>query len=268
MIQLREVQLPLKVRGTLRRWQADIDKVVSYEERVAEADRKFKSRNTLRDTTFQCVREALTQMCSGACRCCYCEDSAADEVEHIKPKSLYPEVCFVWPNYLYACGLCNGPKNNRFSVLSVPSRAIVEVARKPKAPVAPPVPGDPVLIDPRHEDPLTFMSLDLVSTFWFSPIAPRGTEEFERATYTIKVLRLNVREYLPRARKQAYSSYESRLELYVSCRDAKAPRSQLTHIIRGIQTMDHPTVWAEMKRQHDGRRLRALFGKAPEALGW
>ncbi len=32
--------------------------------------------------------------------------------------------------------------------------------------------------------------------------------------------------------------------------------------------MDHPTVWAEMKRQHDGRKLRELFRKAPEALKW
>lgn len=87
MIQLQEIQLPLTARGKLRRWQADIDKIASYEDRVAEADKKFKSRNTTRNTTFKSVRQALTQMCSGARRCCYCEDSAADEVNTSNPRT-------------------------------------------------------------------------------------------------------------------------------------------------------------------------------------
>ena len=33
-------------------------------------------------------------MCAGAKRCMYCEDSAADEVEHHLPKNLYPEFVF------------------------------------------------------------------------------------------------------------------------------------------------------------------------------
>jgi 5-methylcytosine-specific restriction endonuclease McrA len=268
MIQLEGIVLPLQARNQLRRWQADIDEIPDYADRVDEAERTFKSRNRARDVTFRVVRDTLTTMCSGARRCCYCEDSAADEVEHIKPKNLYPEVCFAWHNYLYACGPCNGPKNDRFAILFGPTRTLLEVARRPKAPVVPPPPGEPALIDPRHEDPLRFMFLDLLDTFWFSPVAAKGTEDFERAQYTIKVLRLNVREYLPKARAQAYKSYRARLKEYITDRDSGAPHSQLTRIILGIQRMDHPTVWAEMKRQHDSRRLRDLFRSAPEARGW
>jgi 5-methylcytosine-specific restriction endonuclease McrA len=269
MIHLIESAKPsLMARQKLRRWQADIDRIPSYADRVDEAKKKFESRNEPHNATFQSVRDALSRMCSGARRCCYCEDSVADEVEHIRPKSLYPEVCFAWHNYLYACGPCNGPKNDKFAVLFGPARIVLDVARKRHTPIVPPPPGDPAIIDPRREDPLSFLFLDLLDTFWFSPVAARGTEEFERAEYTIKTLRLNIREYLPWARAQAYNSYRARLKEYIADRDGGAPRSQLTRIIRGIQTMDHPTVWAEMKRQHDSRKLRALFSKAPEARGW
>lgn len=45
-------------------------------------------------------------------------DSAADEVEHIAPKALFPERVFDWTNYIYACGPCNGPKSNRYSYVT------------------------------------------------------------------------------------------------------------------------------------------------------
>jgi uncharacterized protein (TIGR02646 family) len=268
MIRLPETTPSLPARRQLRRWQAELDGLASYGERVEAASATFKARNTPRNPTFRSVREALTAMCSGAKRCGYCEDSAADEVEHIKPKSLYPELCFAWANYLYACGPCNGPKGNDFAIFHGPRRTLRNVARARKAPVVPPPAGDPVLIDPRREDPLQFLSLDLLGTFFFLPLADPGTEAFERARYTIQVLRLNTREHLPAARAQAYKSYRARLKEYIAERDASAPHRRLNRIILGIRGMDHPTVWAEMKRQHGTRPLHGLFTKAPEALRW
>ena len=58
---------------------------------------------------------ALSAMCHGPRRCMYCEDSAADEVEHFRPTDLYPEFVFAWMNYLYACGPCNVRKKNHAS---------------------------------------------------------------------------------------------------------------------------------------------------------
>src|SRR5437764_1421089 len=112
MIRLPNIVLPTDARQALHRYQGAVDGQPSYAKRVEAAERLFKSRNKASNRAFQVVRSKLHEMCSGARRCCYCEDSCADEVEHVRPKSLYPEYVFVWENYLYACGPCNGPKNN------------------------------------------------------------------------------------------------------------------------------------------------------------
>ena len=102
-------------------------------------------------------------MCSGAQRCVYCEDSVGDEVEHIQPKDLYPSLVFVWTNYVYACGRCNGGKSNKFAVIS--GNHLVNVTRPRGSPVVPPPTGAPAFLNPRIEDPLDFLDLDLEGTF-------------------------------------------------------------------------------------------------------
>jgi hypothetical protein len=95
----------------------------------------------------------------------YCEDAPADEVEHHSPKDLYPELVFTWRNYLYACGPCNGPKNNRFAVMDPADGRLIDVSRPRGAPVIPPAQGTLALLDPRRDDPMAFLMLDLRDTF-------------------------------------------------------------------------------------------------------
>ncbi len=269
MIRLPDVPLSATAVHQLARWQSEVDAFASHPERVDAAKRHFALRNTAKNKTFVEVRRALTAMCAGARRCGYCEDSAADEVEHIWPKDLYPELVFAWRNYLYACGPCNGPKNNRFAVFPRGARKPMEVGRRAGAPLKPPRQGTPVLIDPRHEDPLTFLMLDLRGTFLFMPVAAKGSKDHARAEYTLNVLRLNSREFLPAARAEAFSGYRARLSEYVSLREQGAPHAALARRIHSIQHAAHPTVWKEMQRQHPLHpELRDLFRKAPEALGW
>ena len=199
----------------------------------------------------------------------YCEDSCADEVEHIKPKDLYPESTFLWDNYVYACGPCNGPKNNHFAVFSTATGMLTDVTREHSGPVVEPEPGSSVLINPRWEDPLKFMELDLLDTFLFLPTKPKGSKDRERAEYTIEVLKLNDRDVLLKARKEAYESYEARLSRYITLRDRGEPTTNLKNRIRALKRMHHPTVWKEMKRQHSLiPDLHQLFNDAPEALVW
>lgn len=269
MIRLPDIPLSTSALHQLERWQAEVDARANYAERVDFARQKFAQRNTAKNKTFVEVRRALTEICAGARRCGYCEDSAADEVEHIWPKDLYPELVFAWRNYLYACGPCNGPKNNRFAVFPRGARKPVEVGRRAGAPIKPPRQGTPALIDPRHEDPLAFLMLDLRATFHFMPVAAKGSNDHARAEYTLNVLRLNAREFLPVARAEAFDGYRARLSEYVSLREQGAPRAELARRIHSIQHAAHPTVWKEMQRQHTLHlELRSLFGKAPEALGW
>ena len=189
--------------------------------------------------------------------------------QHFKPKDLYPEVAFVWRNYLYACGGCNGGKSYRFSVIAPWTGELMNITRPRGARVTPPSGGAAALIDPRRENPLDFIILDLRGTFEFTPVADAGTLEYRRADYTIGVLRLNERDYLTNARKEAMVTSAALLARYVELRQGGAPSREVARLMKCIQRNPHPTVWEEMKRQHTRHvSLSTLFSAAPDALGF
>lgn len=51
-------------------------------------------------------------------KCSYCESAIGHkgdgQVEHFKPKSLFPSFAYDWDNYFLACGGCNRPKSNKW----------------------------------------------------------------------------------------------------------------------------------------------------------
>ena len=98
MLQLPSLILPSTAQNQLLKWQSDIDNIADYKARIKEGKQHFSKRNRPSNTTFSKVRKVLIEMCSGARRCGYCEDSVADQVEHIAPKDLYPEFVYVWEN--------------------------------------------------------------------------------------------------------------------------------------------------------------------------
>jgi uncharacterized protein (TIGR02646 family) len=269
MIQLPAKLLPERAARYLRKFQQEIDKLPLYSDRVATGKKKFESRNKTTNKTFQAVRNTLSEMCSGAQRCCYCEDSLADEVEHIRPKDFYPEQVFVWENYVYACGPCNGPKKSKFAIIAGNPAQLVNITRKKGDPVEPPLAGLNALIDPRCENPLDYLELDLLGTFYFLPRMGLNNVDTLRAEYTNKVLRLNDRDPLVKARREYYNNYLSRLDKYIRHRDSGEQPIQLEVMKDAIQRMGHPTVWREMQRQHTLiPELNQLFTQAPEALNW
>jgi hypothetical protein len=269
MINITARDLDASVASILRSYQDEVDAEPQYSQRVALAATRFGSRNRPDNPAFREIRRVLSEMCSGARRCMYCEDSGADEIEHHRPKNLYPELVFAWNNYLYACGPCNGPKNNRFAVLDA-AGTLIEITRGRTDPIVPPAPGDAALLDPRTEDPLQFMMLDIIGdTFLFVPTAPAGSPNHLRASYTITLLRLNQRDYLPVARREAFHSYRARLMQYVVELESGADPVTLALLVTALKRMQHPTVWQEMRRQRSLiPNLNSLFTRAPEALTW
>lgn len=269
MIRLPEVGLEAAVEAKLRAYQAEVDAAGDYAARIDAANERFAARNRRGDATFDRVKQALQAMCSGVRRCAYCEDSAADEVEHHRPKILYPEYVFAWPNYLYACGPCNGSKGSRYAVFPTGQHEPVDVSRKRGEPVAPPVEGDPLLLDPRSEDAMKWMMIDLRGeTFRFVALAVEVARAYARARYTIEVLRLN-RDVLVGARKAAFKDYLAHLRHYVAEKQRGASHEALAELRDDILRRQHPTVWREMQRQHDKLpSLRQLFRAAPEAISW
>lgn len=95
------------------------------------------------------IIRVLASMTGPRERCMFCEDSRGTDVEHFRPKSLYPQHAFRWPNFLWICTGCNRSKGNRFPCDSS---------------------GLPLLIDPTTEKPWDFLFFDsdtgLITARW------------------------------------------------------------------------------------------------------
>ena len=147
----------------------------------------------------------------------------------------------------------------------------MDITRKRGAPIVPPLAGTPLLIDPRREDPLAFLFLDVRETFDYLPALGLSPRDVVRAEYTITTLGLNRREFLRPARRGAFKHYLGLLHRYVDGKAAGAPAAEILNWENGIRReTGHPTVWAEIKRQREllGAAVARLFDNAPEALAW
>lgn len=278
MLQIVERQLAPSAHTTLESLQALIDAEPNYASMVEAAKRAWDTKTSTRAKAdaFLAVRKTLAEMCIGPIRCAYCEDSLADEVEHIRPKNFFPAHVFRWENYLFACGPCNGPKGSRYGVIS--NGAVVEVFRAPKGPVIPPPAGASALIDPRTEDPLEFLELDLggttpdgtelPATFEFLPKDTATLLAQARATFSINVLGLN-REVMRVARENAFGGFRARSREYVVEKESGASDGRIDELRDDLLSTPHLTVFAEMRRQQAYLpAIQALFLAAPEAANW
>ena len=269
MIRLPAVDLPAATLMALAGLQQEVNAEPTYEQKVVEGKRLFALKS--RSQTFRPIRDALGQLCAGARRCCYCEDSQATDIEHIWPKDFYPEIVFSWENYLYACTRCNRPKSYICDIYLSVDGSRVTVPQFVKQHKRQPPIGDPVLINPRRENPLDFMILDMSDTFFFVPHPSQNPRGRERAEHTIKLLKLNEEDVLPKSRAEAYAGYRDRFKRYVDQKLSGKPQKTLQHTIVSLQEMRHPTVWHEMKRQRTllhHQEINHLFVAAPEALEW
>src|SRR5712692_2078352 len=138
MLLIPHRELPYAVAQHLALMQSSVDEQPNYPARVSAAKQLWDSKtsNRNRAVAFRTIRGILAEMCIGPVRCAYCEDSLADEIEHIYPKSLFPERAFRWVNYTFACGPCNGPKGNRYGFML--NGDVTEFIRRPRDVVVPP----------------------------------------------------------------------------------------------------------------------------------
>jgi uncharacterized protein (TIGR02646 family) len=259
MIHIRRIELAKGALDLLASWQREIDRLPSYPERVKAALKQWD--NKRRGADFRAVTETLKAMCTGPGRCMYCEDNGATDVEHFRPKAVYPGLVYAWTNYLYACTPCNRSKGNRFAIVSPKTGDIAEIL----ASSVEPEDGAHVLLDPCRDDPFEYLELDLLGTFLFRPIHPEGSIERRRAEYTIRLLGLNERSDLVDARKRAYDGYLAQLGQYVARKKEAKGEDTLERLRRAIQRGNHATVWREMQRQRARiPELCELFELAPE----
>lgn len=239
-----------------------IKKETDYTKKIELAKDLWK--NKRQNKAFDTVKLALKEMSSVRHKCMYCEISVADEIEHIYPKSLYPEKTFKWNNFLFVCGRCNLLKNDRFAIFTNDQDDITELTNKPTD-------GDIVFINPRKEDPLQYSKINF-ETFLFVSKDYSNDRLTKRFEYTFnQLLHFNEREELWIAHREAYNDYKNHLAVLKNIDDI----NQRNNSIRNLQKKSHPTVWSEMKRAYiDGELaikdivLHELFDTLPEALSW
>ena len=64
------------------------------------------------DSYWRAFRADLRNPFQGLCG--YCEGIARGEVDHFRPKSLYPELVYYWSNWIFACHDCNHTKLDKW----------------------------------------------------------------------------------------------------------------------------------------------------------
>jgi hypothetical protein len=270
MLRIADQKLQHSTVAYLLERQKKIDSLQSVAKQAEKAKTLWNTKNSgkVGKAAIIDIRKTLGRMAGALQRCMYSEDSAADEIEHHHPKDLFPKLTFVWSNHLFACGPCNGPKNNKFATVHADG-SLFNVKNASQIGREIPIPITPALVDPRTENPLDFLWLDIQDTFEFVPACLAGTLEYTRGAYTIEVLRLNIRDVLVAARRNAYSSFAARLADYDAQKQQGAARAVLERAKQELIAAPHLTVWLEMQRQQRAiPRLTGLFNRNPEALTW
>lgn len=119
----------------------------------------------------------------GGC-CCYCEskikNTSYPEIEHFKPKSDFPELCFDYDNLHFSCKRCNLAKWKNYSIK---------------------------MFNPSDDNPETFIN-------YIGEIAI-SIDKDERGTEMIDILKLNDRTDLKEERSKYLNPFVRQYELIV-----------------------------------------------------
>ncbi len=130
------------------------------------AETKRSRENAEKKYNHEKIKNALKSIFCD--KCAYCESKIAHvsfgDIEHFRPKALYPELCFEWTNLLLACGVCNNNKLAQF-----------------------PTTEDERLVDPTHEAPDDFFDFEYDGYAQLANVLPKNS----RGEKTESIIKLN-----------------------------------------------------------------------------
>lgn len=86
--------------------------ISSAADQKKEAEKRYG--NARKAKWFEPVVKELGRLAGPGERCMFCSGSEARDVEHYKPKAVFPLLAMTWENYLWSCTPCNRGKLNRF----------------------------------------------------------------------------------------------------------------------------------------------------------
>ncbi|MGH1334866.1 MAG: hypothetical protein ACRBFS_01985 [Aureispira sp.] len=301
MLEIPSCNLTTATTNHLADQQTDINRKATYQEKVARAKALWNSKESSipKKAAFEKIKKELRALAIGKLYCNYCEHGEIYDIEHIFPKSLFPDKTFQAENYLYACKACNtGEKLAKFKIFHpAGSTTVLDITPKggKNRIYTIPASADSVLINPKVENPMDFLFLNLQrGTFALHPQKTSQRDQL-RFEYTIELLNLNQR--LHRARKNAVLYFWNLLVRYKEAQSAqsigelkkvadqyspvdnftlenleKGKQEVFKHIKENIITSTHQTVWKEMQRQQATNsnltNLKNIFSQLPEALTW
>lgn len=168
-------QRPSLPGKTIKKLDSETQSILRATDPKAEAERRYN--NARRTQWFLPVIESLLQIAGEAGCCMFCSWSEGNQVEHYRPIAKDHHLALTWENLLWACGICNQNKGNRF-----------------------PLEPDQILINPVDEDVWSFFFIDQYGelTARFN----RGLNASEpRSISTMNIVGLD-RERLQRSRRK------------------------------------------------------------------
>lgn len=290
MLQLASETLPQYAEDRLDFLQSEVNRNIGFAARIRKAESLWngKIRSAVGKRTFDAIKQTLKGMCVSTEICNYCEQNEANDIEHVYPKSLFPEMAFQWNNFLLACKQCNTAyKLDSFAVLDADDD-IMPIPRGTEPPHS-----NGAFIHPRMENPADFMILNLGS-FKFEFMPGLDKKAVNKTRNTLDVLQLNARDQLVESRKAAAIYRYQRMELlarilnagsvntikelltpYDNLIDSTLPLSDLKQQLkegfkRDVQSYPHPSVWYAIKKIESvvDAKWQAVFSAIPEALNW
>jgi uncharacterized protein (TIGR02646 family) len=289
MIQLEFKQLDANEQNILTNLQAVVDKETTFEMKASKAADLWETKGSAAGKrSFKVIANTLSEMCVFVNVCNYCEQSEANDIEHIFPKSFFTHSAFLWENYILACKQCNsGHKLDKGFVLDG-GNDLVALKRG----IEPPFPTI-AFINIRTEDPNDFMILN-PTTFKFDILDNLSKADYNKADATLSILELNTRSTLLEARKSAARHYYEMLERLIRIKESKSIeelqgvlnplddkfdftkqlediKSEIIENFRiYISTYQHPSVWHSIKRiqSHIHPKWKIIFDSIPEAASW
>jgi hypothetical protein len=97
MIQIVDKPLSNNALEILKTLQDTINSQATFKEKVEKAQSLWGTKGSVAGkNAFEEVKDTLASMCIYVEVCNYCEQSEANDIEHIHPKSFFPHATFVW----------------------------------------------------------------------------------------------------------------------------------------------------------------------------
>lgn len=113
MIKLTRTKKPAVLVQNAENWTIEYLTAKNIYDNSKTSENKKIFQNIEKRYNHNEVKTSLKEMFKKKCAFCESHITHVDygQIEHFKPKSKYPNLCFEWNNFLLSCSICNGKLN-------------------------------------------------------------------------------------------------------------------------------------------------------------